>query len=61
VRVLVVDDHPVVREGLRALLLRGGFSVVGMASEALSALELAGENGRGNGRGGRGPSGNFRA
>jgi len=45
VRVLVVDDHPVVREGLRALLLRGGFSVVGMASEALSALGLAGKTG----------------
>jgi DNA-binding NarL/FixJ family response regulator len=45
VRVLVVDDHPVVREGLRALLLRGGFSVVGMASEALSALELAEKTG----------------
>jgi two-component system nitrate/nitrite response regulator NarL len=45
VRVLVVDDHPVVREGLRALLARGGFSVVGMASEALSALELAGKTG----------------
>ena len=44
-RVLVVDDHPVVREGLRALLLRGGFSVVGMASEALSAVELAGKTG----------------
>lgn len=44
-RVLVVDDHPVVREGLRALLARGGFSVVGMASEALSALEIAGETG----------------
>jgi len=45
VRVLVVDDHPVVRDGLHALLLRGGFSVVGMASEALSALELAGKTG----------------
>lgn len=44
-RVLVVDDHPVVREGLRALLARGDFSVVGMASEALSALELAGKTG----------------
>jgi len=41
VRVLVVDDHPVVREGLRALLARGGFPVVGTASEALSALEMA--------------------
>jgi len=45
VRVLVVDDHPVVREGLRALLARGGFSVVGTASEALSALEMAGKTG----------------
>ena len=44
-RVLVVDDHPVVREGLRALLTRGGFSVVGMASEALSALEMAARTG----------------
>ena len=44
-RVLVVDDHPVVREGLRALLARGGFSVVGTASEALSALEMAGKTG----------------
>ena len=40
-----MDDHPVVREGLRALLVRGGFSVVGIASEALSALELAGKTG----------------
>ena len=44
-RVLVVDDHPVVREGLRALLARGGFSVVGTASEALSALEMAARTG----------------
>jgi len=42
---LVVDDHPVVREGLRALLGRGGFSVVGMASDALSALEMAAKTG----------------
>lgn len=41
VRVLVVDDHPVVREGLAALLGRAGFVVVGEAAEALSALALA--------------------
>lgn len=40
-RVLVVDDHPVVREGLRALLNRAGFVVVGEAAEAVQALEAA--------------------
>lgn len=40
-RVLVVDDHPVVREGLKALLSRAGFLVVGEAAEAAQALEVA--------------------
>lgn len=40
-RVLVVDDHPVVREGLVALLGRAGFSVVGEAADAASALAIA--------------------
>ncbi|MBC7222310.1 response regulator transcription factor [Candidatus Bipolaricaulota bacterium] len=40
-RVLVVDDHPVVREGLAALLSRAGFSVVGEAADAASALAIA--------------------
>jgi len=41
VRVLVVDDHPVVREGLASLLGRAGFCVVGEAADAQTALELA--------------------
>jgi DNA-binding NarL/FixJ family response regulator len=41
VRVLVVEDHPVVREGICALLERGGFAVVGTAADALGALEVA--------------------
>jgi len=42
VRVLVVDDHAVVREGLRHVLTAAeGFSVVGEATNATEALELA--------------------
>lgn len=42
VRVLVVDDHAVVREGLRHVLTAAeGFSVVGEAANATEALELA--------------------
>lgn len=42
VRVLVVDDHPVVRSGLRALLAgRQGLDVVGEAASGEEALELA--------------------
>ena len=40
VRVLVVDDHPVVRDGLRAMLEGGGFSVVGEVEDGLRALAL---------------------
>lgn len=40
-RVLIVDDHPVVREGLKALLSRAGFCVVAEAADAAQALELA--------------------
>ena len=41
IRVLIVDDHPVVRQGLRALLsVQDGFSVVGETGDGLSALSL---------------------
>lgn len=40
VRILLVDDHPIVRQGLRTLLEgRSGWEVVGEASDGLEALE----------------------
>lgn len=39
VRILIVDDHPVVRDGLRVLLTRPGFAVVGEASNGEEAVE----------------------
>ena len=42
IRVLVVDDHAVVREGLRSFLeLQDGIEVVGEAADGEEALELA--------------------
>jgi two-component system, NarL family, response regulator LiaR len=42
IRVLVVDDHAVVREGLRAFLeLQDGLEVVGEAGDGVEALEQA--------------------
>lgn len=44
VRVLVVDDHPVVRAGLTALLsVQAGIQVVGEAADGRQALALATE------------------
>ena len=41
-RVLVVDDHPIVREGVRRILeAQQGLQVVGEASDAAGALALA--------------------
>ena len=37
-RVLVADDHPVVRQGLKSLLTREGFSIVGEAADGREAL-----------------------
>ena len=42
VRVLIADDHPLIRSGLRALLERDGeFQVAGEASDGYEAIELA--------------------
>jgi len=42
VRVLIADDHPLIRSGLRALLEREGeFQVVGEAASGYEAVELA--------------------
>ena len=41
VRILLVDDHALVRQGLFSLLEREGFAVVGQASDGLEAFELA--------------------
>jgi len=41
-KILIVDDHALLREGIASLLTSQGFSVVGMAGsgeEALEALE----------------------
>jgi two-component system, NarL family, response regulator LiaR len=44
IRILVVDDHAVVREGLRAFLaLQEGFEIVGEAADGDEALERAAE------------------
>ena len=41
-RVMLVDDHEVVREGLRALLnRREGMTVVGEAGTVAQAIEVA--------------------
>jgi DNA-binding NarL/FixJ family response regulator len=42
VRVLLVDDHPVLRQGLLALLgVAEGIEVVGQAGDGQQAVELA--------------------
>ncbi len=41
VRVLLVDDHPLVREGIMSLLREPEFEVVGQAADGKSAVALA--------------------
>jgi DNA-binding NarL/FixJ family response regulator len=42
IRIVIADDHPVVREGMRALLLtQSDFAVVGDASDGAGAVRLA--------------------
>jgi DNA-binding NarL/FixJ family response regulator len=40
-RVLLVDDHPITRDALAALLGQHDFTVVGQASDGAEAIELA--------------------
>jgi DNA-binding NarL/FixJ family response regulator len=41
VRILIVDDHPITRDALSALLAQHDFSVVGEAADGEQAIELA--------------------
>jgi DNA-binding NarL/FixJ family response regulator len=44
IRLLIVDDHPVVRDGLRGILsVEAGFDVVGEAQDGAEAVVRAGE------------------
>jgi two-component system, NarL family, response regulator NreC len=40
-RILLADDHPIVRQGLRLLLEREGFEVVAEAADGQEAVSLA--------------------
>ncbi|HSN17041.1 MAG TPA: response regulator transcription factor, partial [Gammaproteobacteria bacterium] len=39
--ILLADDHPMFRQGLRALLEREGFDVVGEASDGHEAVRMS--------------------
>jgi DNA-binding NarL/FixJ family response regulator len=42
-RVLIIDDHPMVREGLRSMLAGDGVTIVGEAASGAEALRRAAE------------------
>jgi two-component system response regulator NreC len=42
-RILIADDHAIVRQGFRALLEREGFDVAGEAVDGREAVRMAGE------------------
>ena len=39
--VVLADDHPLVRQGVRSLLQREDFEILGEASDGLQAIALA--------------------
>lgn len=42
--IMIVDDHPIVRDGLKMLLeVQDGFEIVGEASDGITAVQLASE------------------
>ncbi len=43
IRLLIVDDHPVVRDGLRAMFMHSNIEIIGEATDGLSAVEQARE------------------
>jgi DNA-binding NarL/FixJ family response regulator len=43
-RILIVDDHAIVRSGIRALLETSGMEIVGEASDGLEAVRVAAES-----------------
>ena len=43
IQVLMVDDHQIVRDGLRLLLERAGFKIAGEAADGLAAVRLSAE------------------
>jgi two-component system, NarL family, response regulator NreC len=44
IRILLADDHVIVRQGLRALLEQAGMAVIGEASDGQEALQISHEH-----------------